>query len=119
MKTKIIIFAALVLVILSCLFIGGCSDSPEEVAQKWYEAINNCDLETANEHTVNALHDDNCELIYKLLSDKDWRNEYRAVITTALNEEAKIDTNGNYAEIDGEIYLIKEDGEWKIISFMD
>lgn len=104
------------ILIILALFISGCSDSPNYVAENWYNSMNTLDLETANEYSIECIKDNNYVIAAYLLRDNEFKEFFTSEMTSALKKEAVISEDGYSASIGDKIYLIKQDGEWKVIN---
>lgn len=104
---------------ITTIFLTGCSDSPNAVAEKWTDAIIDGDISRANKYSAGSdstmMNTFTIEM-FKSMDSKEKAEKIKQ-IKAALKNEAEID--GDEAIIsDGEIEieLQKIDGDWKVVS---
>ena len=103
-------FFSLMFAVCGLMLLVGCSDSPKDVAIKWAEAINDGDVEEANEYSTERTHKINALLIGRVKEGKEVFD-----IDKLEDGKEKIDEDG--AELDAGTTVIplkKVDGDWKV-----
>ena len=110
----------LVLMSLAALFIfASCGNSPKSVAVKWYKAVSEGDVKTANKYSTDSTHAFNALIAAALesekKSDKD-KDDINETIDKLKSAEEKIDGDTATLVVDGKegLTLKKVDGEWKV-----
>ncbi len=112
-----------VLSVMAGLFIlTGCSESPQDVAGKWGEAILKGDLKTANHYSTEKTRTINAFVISLLDGDSEKVNSAREKFEEGVKkvETAKVVIEGDVAKIYTEgdeskpMTLKQVDGEWKV-----
>lgn len=108
-------FLLMLLAACGMFFLTGCSDSPEDVAANWMEAIADGDLETANEYSTA-----NTAMMNAMLVDmvkKDSKKAENISETLDKLDDATVEIDGDTATVKfdgGSISLRKVDGDWKV-----
>lgn len=114
---KVIKYLSLIALTVTTIFLTGCSDSPNAVAEKWANAIVDGDVSRANKYSVSNSAEANGILILMFQGmDSNEKAEQIKQMKTALKKTAEID--GNDAIIsngDFEFKLRKVDGNWKVV----
>ena len=93
--------------------------SPKEVAVKWYKAVSEGDVKTANKYSTENTHAFNALIAAALesekKSDKD-KDDINETIDKLKSAEEKIDGDTATLVVDGKegLTLKKVDGEWKV-----
>ncbi len=102
---------------LSVLFVAGCGDSPEDVAQKYIDALVKGDLAAMNEVSTAKTAQLNGFLIAAMENDPK-KEQKKKELEAELSNISKVEINGDSADVyfgDGKpITLKKVDGEWKV-----
>ena len=108
-------------IIASAFIMAGCSDSPEEVVQKWGNAIVNGDKAAADKLVTPGDKGDNAkgnEFIIEMY--KDCKPNEQDSFKNAFDNIGKAEVNGDTAKItvnNIRFSLKKVDGKWKICGF--
>ena len=113
---------SVVLAALSVLFVcAGCSETPQEVAVKWAQAIAAGDVKSADEYSTGKTYPVNAVLC-ALMSSKQpeavaLAEQFRAGIANYASAEVAIDGDVAMLTVAGEkkkLVLRKVDGVWKV-----
>lgn len=108
MKTKILSFLVFV---FSMIFLTGCAESPNDVLEKFVDALEEGDYKTAAD-CVHARYSSKSEL-RKNLREKTPQDIIKVVAFGKLCSEIEPEIDGNMAFIHP-FSFIKIDDEWKI-----
>lgn len=103
---------SLLAILSATIIFTGCTKSPEEVVEKWAEAILDGDIEEANEYSTRNMKDTNKNFI-EIVEEPKYTDRYKFSLIITLSVDPIID--GNEAFLPG-VYLKKRNGEWKIES---
>lgn len=111
----------LLLVSLSALFIfAGCgAKSPKDVAVKWFQAVLDGDVKTANELSTEKTQAMNALMAAAMQAgdkDSDDAKEAQQMLDELKKAEVKIDGDTATLVMDGKdgLTLKKVDGDWKV-----
>ena len=109
-------FLMMVVAALSVLIFAGCADKPQEVAQKWGEAIISGDLAGANEYSSPVTHPINEAIIRDFAENAEHKARFESNWQKLSSAEVAIDGDIAFIIIDGkaELALIRIDGKWKV-----
>ena len=103
--------------VLGCMLImSGCAETPQQVAQKWGEAIINGDLAAANNYSSPETHQVNETIIKDMAENAEHRATFEAHLQQVANSEVFIDGDVAQIIIDGKavLALVKVNGSWKV-----
>lgn len=105
---------------MGILFLAGCSDTPQDVAKKWAQALENQDVEKANKYSTENTKFFNAMIVDAVKKDQGKvRKNLKEMINNVSGSEVKIDGDNAVVavETDGKTanYKMKKvDGQWKV-----
>lgn len=103
---------SLLAILSATIIFTGCTKSPNEVVEKWAEAILDGNIKEANEYSTKNMKDTNKNFI-EIVENPIYTDRYKLYLIITLSVDPIID--GNEAFLPG-IQLKKINDEWKIES---